>query len=111
MIGRLPKIGYKAVKLGTAALEDEAIRLAREGVDKPVFYKGEHCGNVRRCSDTLLIFMLKARKPDVYCEPASIEHTEAMAGPMPCSFTCQPTGVAVSPLKGPKGSAGRCTLC
>ena len=26
----------KAVKLGTAALEDEAIRRARDGVDKPV---------------------------------------------------------------------------
>jgi hypothetical protein len=38
----------KAVKLGTAALEDEAVRRAREGVDEPVFYKGEHWGNVRR---------------------------------------------------------------
>ena len=58
------------------------MRRAREGVDEPVFYQGEHCCNVRRYSDTLLIFMLKARKPDVYRERASIQHTGANGGPL-----------------------------
>lgn len=34
----------KAVRLGTAPLEDEAVRRVREGYE-PVFYQGEHCGN------------------------------------------------------------------
>ena len=45
----------RPVGLGTPALEDEAVRRAREGADEPVFYKGEHCVNVHRYSDTLLI--------------------------------------------------------
>jgi hypothetical protein len=52
-----------AVKLGTAALEDEATRRAKDGWDEPVFYQGEQCGHVRKFSDTLLIFLLKARDP------------------------------------------------
>jgi hypothetical protein len=52
-----------AVKIGTAALEDEATRRAKEGWDEPVFYQGAECGSVRKFSDTLLIFLLKARDP------------------------------------------------
>ena len=89
-------------------LEDEAIRRAREGVDEPVFYKGEHCGNVRRYSDTLLIFMLKARKPDVYRKRASIEHTGANGGPLEhaSSFTCRRMGGAISPRRDAVRGAG-----
>ena len=58
----------EAVGLGTDALEDEAIRRACEGVEEPVFYQGKQVGSVRRYSDTLLIFMLKARRPEKYRE-------------------------------------------
>jgi hypothetical protein len=58
----------EAVEAGTDALEDEAIRRARSGVDEPVYYQGEKVGVVRRYSDTLLIFMLKARRPDKFKE-------------------------------------------
>lgn len=58
----------EAVKLGTAALEDEAVRRAKDGTLKPVFYKGVKVGTVREYSDTLLIFLLKARDPDKYAE-------------------------------------------
>lgn len=60
-----------ALTLGTDALEDEAVRRAREGTDKPVFYKGEICGHIREFSDTLLIFMLKARRPEKFRESAA----------------------------------------
>lgn len=53
-----------ALELGTDALEDEAVRRAHAGTDKPVFYQGTECGKVREYSDTLMIFMLKARRPD-----------------------------------------------
>jgi hypothetical protein len=58
----------KAVELGTAALEDEAVRRAMEGWDEPVFYKGTEVGSIRRFSDQLLITLLKARRPDKYRE-------------------------------------------
>lgn len=48
------------------ALAAEARRRAVEGVEKPVFYKGEQVGSVRQYSDTLLIFLLKAAKPEKY---------------------------------------------
>jgi hypothetical protein len=52
-----------ALERGSDALEDEAIRRGREGYLKPVFHQGKEIGAVREYSDTLLIFMLKARRP------------------------------------------------
>ena len=52
-----------AVELGCDALEDEAVRRGCEGSLRPVFYRGKEVGAVREYSDTLLIFMLKARRP------------------------------------------------
>jgi len=54
----------KAVELATEDLEKEARRRALHGVDEPVFYKGEVVGAVRKFSDTLLMFTIKARKPE-----------------------------------------------
>lgn len=48
------------------ALEAEADRRAKEGTLKPVFFKGEQCGEIREYSDLLLIFRLKALRPDKY---------------------------------------------
>ena len=40
-----------------------------EGVEEPTgWYKGEPGGFIRRYSDTLLIFLLKGLKPEVYRE-------------------------------------------
>lgn len=64
----------EAVELGTDALEDEAIRRAHQGVDKPVYQGGRKVGTVREYSDTLLIFMLKARRPEKFKERAQIDH-------------------------------------
>lgn len=49
-------------------LEAEADRRAVEGVDRPVFYDGNVVGHIREYSDTLLIFRLKALKPEKYRE-------------------------------------------
>jgi len=51
-----------AIERGTDELEDEAKRRAWAGVEKPVFYQGAVVGHVREYSDTLLIFLLKARR-------------------------------------------------
>ena len=55
-----------ALELGTDALEDEAVRRGRDGVLRPVYQGGAEVGAVREYSDTLLIFMLKARRPDKF---------------------------------------------
>lgn len=44
-------------------LEEEARRRAFEGVEKPVFYKGEECGVIREYSDKLLEFLLTFNNP------------------------------------------------
>ena len=55
---------------GTDALADEAHRRALQGVAEPVFYQGQQIGTVQRYSDTLLMFLLKARDPERYCDRA-----------------------------------------
>jgi hypothetical protein len=72
----------QAVDRGTDALEDEAVRRAHEGVDEPVFYQGTKCGLVRKYSDTLLIFMLKARRPEKFKDRVANEHSGPNGGPV-----------------------------
>jgi|TARA_B100000959_G_scaffold174552_1_gene182785 hypothetical protein len=55
-----------AIEIGIDSLEEEARRRAYLGVDEPVFYQGRECGVIRRYSDTLLIFLLKANRPEKY---------------------------------------------
>ncbi len=57
------------------SLESEARRRAVDGVDRPVFHKGEQVGAVREYSDTLLIFLLKGLRPEKYRERSSQEIT------------------------------------
>lgn len=68
----------KALDLGTDALEDEAIRRAKEGTDRPVFYKGVQCGSVREYSDTMLIVMLKARRQEKFGDQSKVQHSGTM---------------------------------
>lgn len=63
-----------AVERGTDALEDEAVRRAHEGTLKPVYQGGKKVGTIREYSDTLLIFTLKARRPEKYKDRAVVEH-------------------------------------
>ncbi len=46
-----------------ARREEEAVRRAVDGINEPVFYKGRQVGDIRRFSDTLLIFLMKAGDP------------------------------------------------
>lgn len=55
------------------ALEEEARRRAVDGVLKPVYQGGVKVGSIREYSDTLLITLLKGKRPDTYRE--RFEHT------------------------------------
>ena len=50
----------------TGELEKAAICRAIDGWLEPVFYQGEQCGEVRKYSNALAIFLLKCRRPSVY---------------------------------------------
>lgn len=65
----------EAVEQGTDLLEDEALRRASGGTLKPVFYQGVKCGQVREYSDTLMIVLLKARRPEKYRELKDVKHS------------------------------------
>ena len=53
-------------------LEQEARRRALEGVDEPVYYKGERVGSFRRYSDALLILLLRAKRPEQYRDSVDV---------------------------------------
>lgn len=63
----------EAEDAGADLLEDEALRRAVLGLVEPVYYGGKEVGEVRKYSDTLLVFLLKARRPDKYRERMSTE--------------------------------------
>lgn len=62
----------EALVEGVDRLEEEAERRGFKGVLEPVYYKGEKVGSVRRYSDTLAIFLLKAYRPEKYRENIDI---------------------------------------
>jgi len=64
-----------ANEAATQRMEREADRRAIEGYDKPVYHNGVEVGSERKFSDTLLIFRLKAKRPDVYRERAEVSVT------------------------------------
>lgn len=58
----------RALEIGVAALEDEAHRRAFDGCEEPVYYLGQKIDTLKRYSDTLAIFLLKAHRPERYRE-------------------------------------------
>lgn len=53
--------------------EREMYRRAVEGFDKPVYQGGAHVGTIREYSDTLLCFMLKGRRREVYGDKLAVD--------------------------------------
>ena len=76
------KAFQSALDAAVTQLEDEAKRRAHDGWEEPVWYEGQQCGTVRKFSDTLLIFLLKANKPEKYRETIRNEITGKNGGPV-----------------------------
>lgn len=59
----------------TEQMEAEARRRGVQGVERPVYQGKELVGYVTDYSDTLLMFMLKARRPEKYRERYDVHHS------------------------------------
>jgi hypothetical protein len=55
-----------ALESATDVLEAEARHRAVTGVEQPHFHQGQVTGSVRKYSDSLLMFLLKAHRPEKY---------------------------------------------
>jgi hypothetical protein len=58
-----------------------AHRHAVDGVEQPVLHRGEVVGSVRECSDALLMFLLRGRRPDRYGTSRARVEMSGSAGP------------------------------
>jgi hypothetical protein len=74
---------HEAEAIATEVLESEARRRAVEGVitETPLIYRGKVVRTIveTKYSDTLLIFLLKARAPEKYRENIAIKHSGRVA--------------------------------
>lgn len=71
-----------AINVSLDSAEGEMYRRAVQGFDKPVFYQGTECGLVREHSDSLLMFLLKAHRPEKYRETIQQQLTGKDGGPI-----------------------------
>ena len=58
-----------AVDYALYRLEEDAHRRGREGVVRPIFYKGEQVGEYRHYDERLTMFLLRSYRPERYGEP------------------------------------------
>lgn len=65
-----------AMELRIDDFEEEAIRRAVEGVEKPVFHQGQIVGHVIEYSDSLLTKVLMARRPKHYSDKKQLSGPE-----------------------------------
>lgn len=70
-----PEAFKEAEDRSIRVLEDEAVRRAHEGIRRPVRYKGKIVGYETEYSDSLLMFTIKAGKPEKYRERFDQRHT------------------------------------
>lgn len=68
-------------------LVDMAHKRAFQGTTKPVFHRGEVCGEIREYSDTLTIFLLKAHDPEKFRDNHKLELSGPNNGPVEISDT------------------------
>ena len=79
------RLYQEAFELGIQSIEDEAHTRAVKGTLEPVFHRGRRVATIRKKSDLLLMFILKARKPELYRDnysaPPPTHNDEALESP------------------------------
>jgi len=68
-----PALFNEAHAVACDTIEAEMRRRAIDGVDKPVFYKGQQCGTVKEYSDMLLAMLANGAMPEKYKQKTKIE--------------------------------------
>ena len=68
----------EALEQAVDLLDGEARRRATVGVEEPIYYQGGQVGAVRKYSDALLMFLLRAHQPHLYRDNVKVEHAGAM---------------------------------
>jgi len=66
----------EALDEGIEALEAEAHRRAKDGVLRPIYQKGDLVGHETVYSDQLIMFLLKAHRPEKYRERSDVKSTQ-----------------------------------
>lgn len=69
------------------ALVYEVFRRGVKGTVKPVYQGGRHVGDIREYSDSLLIFLCKARMPKVFRDNYRVEHSGDAKNPIPVNHS------------------------
>lgn len=69
-----------AVDDGVDVLEAEAFLRASSGRDKPVYYQGNVVGTVKDYSDSMLMFLLRANRPEKYRNNSLRKLIDELAG-------------------------------
>ncbi len=83
-----------ARRVGVSNLEDTAFDIANAGWLEPVFHDGKECGEKRRFSPALMIFLLKSHDPQRYRERVDFQSSGAGGGPMQLNVIMDPRAVA-----------------
>lgn len=68
----------EALQVGVERLQDDAMRRAIDGTDRPVWRAGKQVGSVKQYDNKLLQFLLKAHRPEIYGD-----RSRAGAPPLP----------------------------
>jgi hypothetical protein len=72
-------------------LEQEAVRRARDGIDKPIVYQGKVVSTFKEYSDTLMNTLLRAERPSKYRENLNLTNSD---GSLAAAFAAAVKGVA-----------------
>lgn len=75
----IAKRWQRALDLGVERLQDDAMRRALDGVERPVWRNGEQVGTVQQYDNRLLQFLLRSHRPEIYGD-------RGKAGPPPLPF-------------------------
>jgi hypothetical protein len=87
-----------AFRLGVNTLEEEAVRRARDGITKDIYYQGEVCGQVQNYSDQLLMFLLKAYDKSTFGD--RVDHVSSDGSMTPSNnVVVEATGDTLTTLK------------
>jgi len=70
-----------SLEAGADRLEDEAFRRAVTGTEKPIYFNGAQIGSIREYSDSLLKFLLSAKRPAQFRERGTYEHNVVTTPP------------------------------